>query len=771
MKRRRVAVSGESSPPPATALAIWRPRAAREHAVEQRTRPAARPRSRRPAPTQSRRPRGSRPAPCQDPAPTWAARLDGGGPARRDGHAAAASSDPAPRLRAALRGRLGDRRAGADAARRRCAPRSRSTARTCTSAATPRRSPRCASDCAEAMRPALPPAGRGRAGGRAWSPRCWTRSPSPRIPTAPPALRALRAAGLRLVVVSNWDASLHERLAGDRAGASSSTAPSPRPSSARPSPTRAIFARALALAGVDAPSAPGTSATASRRTSRARSRPGSAPSCSAATARGRAAAAACRLIREPGRIAGPDRARAAPRLGRPDVEPSASLRDRPAPVPARPELPEGVWRPPSRRRRRPRRRPRRRDATGCRAGRCGRRSRAMLGTLLVALVGVGVIALIAEAAGRRHRGRHAAGHHDRRDVRAGPRADRRRAPARAPARPARDRRRSSACGCRAAGSGGRSAGRWWPGSAFFAFSAIWAAALGITENDDLPDELGVDDSTLALVAVVDPRLRASRRSRRSCSSAGSASPRCGARWGCCLPPSLTGIIFGAIHLGGTDIEFIVPLMVFGFFLCLLYVWTDSLLPCIVLHALNNALALGVSQDWGAATARRDGGRGRSRVPDHASVRAPLRQGGACVKRRRRLAVALALLRAPAAAAAQDPAPPPPPPAPPPAPAPARSRQLALEVATKVVQRRRTTLLTLLGKRCSAARHDRPGRRRRSGSSCSSSATASRSARCTRVTAADGCVHARVQGASARAAQRPRRQHGRRGARRRDAGRS
>ena len=61
------------------------------------------------------------------------------------------------------------------------------------------------------------------------------------------------------------------------------------------------------------------------------------------------------------------------------------------------------------------------------------------------------------------------------------------------------------------------------------------------------------------------------------------------------------MIFGAIHLGGTDIEFIVPLMVFGFFLCLLYVWTDSLLPCIVLHALNNALALGVSEEWGAAT--------------------------------------------------------------------------------------------------------------------------------------------------------------------------
>ena len=64
---------------------------------------------------------------------------------------------------------------------------------------------------------------------------------------------------------------------------------------------------------------------------------------------------------------------------------------------------------------------------------------------------------------------------------------------------------------------------------------------------------------------------------------------------------LTGAIFGAIHLGGTEIEFIVPLAVFGVLLCLLYVWTDSLLPCIVLHALNNALALGVAEDWGAWT--------------------------------------------------------------------------------------------------------------------------------------------------------------------------
>lgn len=138
----------------------------------------------------------------------------------------------------------------------------------------------------------------------------------------------------------------------------------------------------------------------------------------------------------------------------------------------------------------------------------------------------------------------------------------------------------------------------WAG--FFAFSAVWAQLLDITESDDLPEELGVDSSTLALVAVavlvcVAAPIAEELFFRGFCFTA--LRRRLGV-----LPAAvLTGIIFGAIHLGGTDAKFIVPLMVFGVCLCLLYVWTASLLPCIVLHALNNSLALGVSQEWGAAT--------------------------------------------------------------------------------------------------------------------------------------------------------------------------
>jgi putative hydrolase of the HAD superfamily len=73
-------------------------------------------------------------------------------------------------------------------------------------------------------------------------------------PEVPEALTTLRAAGLRLVVVSNWDVSLHEALAATGLapllhGAISSA----EAGAAKPAP--AIFERALALAGDVAPAA------------------------------------------------------------------------------------------------------------------------------------------------------------------------------------------------------------------------------------------------------------------------------------------------------------------------------------------------------------------------------------------------------------------------------------------------------------------------------------------------------------------------------------
>lgn len=70
-------------------------------------------------------------------------------------------------------------------------------------------------------------------------------------PEVPEALAALRAAGLRLAVVSNWDISLHEAL--EQAGLAADiewVVTSARVGAAKPG--RLVFERALALLGVEA---------------------------------------------------------------------------------------------------------------------------------------------------------------------------------------------------------------------------------------------------------------------------------------------------------------------------------------------------------------------------------------------------------------------------------------------------------------------------------------------------------------------------------------
>jgi len=70
-------------------------------------------------------------------------------------------------------------------------------------------------------------------------------------PEVPDALRALRAAGHRLVVVSNWDVSLHDALRDSGlAPLVDAAISSAEAGAAKPDPR--IFARALALAGGDA---------------------------------------------------------------------------------------------------------------------------------------------------------------------------------------------------------------------------------------------------------------------------------------------------------------------------------------------------------------------------------------------------------------------------------------------------------------------------------------------------------------------------------------
>lgn len=102
--------------------------------------------------------------------------------------------------------------------------------------------------CAEVLRDALPPAAAGLGVPRLVPAllRALRFRPYEEVPGA---LRALRAQGLRLVVLSNWDVSLHEQLAATGlAELVDGAVSSAEAGVGKPHP--AIFARALELAGV-----------------------------------------------------------------------------------------------------------------------------------------------------------------------------------------------------------------------------------------------------------------------------------------------------------------------------------------------------------------------------------------------------------------------------------------------------------------------------------------------------------------------------------------
>lgn len=132
--------------------------------------------------------------------------------------------------------------------------------------------------------------------------------------------------------------------------------------------------------------------------------------------------------------------------------------------------------------------------------------------------------------------------------------------------------------------------------AFFLLSGAWALLLNLDQQQDLPEELGADGplgnvlAVVVLVTVVAPL--GEELFFRGFFFGALRNWR-----GAWLAAIITGIVFGGIHLGSSPAGYVVPLMIFGAGLCMLYEWTGSLYPAIALHALNNSIALGANLDW------------------------------------------------------------------------------------------------------------------------------------------------------------------------------
>jgi uncharacterized protein len=145
-------------------------------------------------------------------------------------------------------------------------------------------------------------------------------------------------------------------------------------------------------------------------------------------------------------------------------------------------------------------------------------------------------------------------------------------------------------------------------SAFVGYLALGAglgALLGVgDQKDTLPQNLGASDSLKAGIAiglavtilapfgeeflmrgVVYPGLRNAidQHTDRKVAIAAAAG--------------INGLIFGALHLGGTDLIFIPVLITFGIILSVLYQLTGTLWAPIGLHLSNNTLAIATSLGW------------------------------------------------------------------------------------------------------------------------------------------------------------------------------
>jgi uncharacterized protein len=132
---------------------------------------------------------------------------------------------------------------------------------------------------------------------------------------------------------------------------------------------------------------------------------------------------------------------------------------------------------------------------------------------------------------------------------------------------------------------------------FLAAAAAWSVALNLHEQDDVVNQLGADESTVALIAVtILVCVIAPMAEEFFFRGYFFAALR---NWRGVWPAAIiTGLVFGGIHAGSAPVGFLVPLALFGFILCLVYNVTRSLYPCITLHCINNSIAFGVGEHWG-----------------------------------------------------------------------------------------------------------------------------------------------------------------------------
>jgi membrane protease YdiL (CAAX protease family) len=119
--------------------------------------------------------------------------------------------------------------------------------------------------------------------------------------------------------------------------------------------------------------------------------------------------------------------------------------------------------------------------------------------------------------------------------------------------------------------------------AYLLFAFLYSALVVVPEQEDIADGFGPIPVQILLIVLAAPISEEICFRGMLYGGLRERLPRLAAAL-------LAGLIFGGLH-ALTGVTAVPPLIVFGFLLSLLYERTGSIWPCILLHMLNNSVAL------------------------------------------------------------------------------------------------------------------------------------------------------------------------------------
>ncbi len=119
--------------------------------------------------------------------------------------------------------------------------------------------------------------------------------------------------------------------------------------------------------------------------------------------------------------------------------------------------------------------------------------------------------------------------------------------------------------------------------AYLLFAGVYSAIFGAPEQEDIADSFGPLPLQILLIVIAAPVSEEVCFRGMLFGGLRTRMPRI-------LAALVSALIFGALH-ALTGITAVPPLIFFGFVLALLYERTGSIVPGIILHMLNNSVAL------------------------------------------------------------------------------------------------------------------------------------------------------------------------------------